>query len=109
MALLFRDICVPFNERRVILMYTLTFNSKTSAYASTKSEENLLFIRCQENYFNSVLRVRGYLYMNTIYEMLGVEWNTDFENFCIMYKPNNTSLKLAIRCVNEDGYDIDIL
>lgn len=89
-------------------MLQFTFNSKTSAYADRHSEVNLMFIRQQEVYFNDILRVRGYIYLNTIYEMLGVKWDPEWENLCLLYKPN-ASLKFGIRCANEDGFDIDII
>lgn len=86
----------------------ITFNSKASPYAMTDSEYNQMFIRQQENYFNDVLKVRGYIYLNTIYEMLGLKWNPDWNNPCLHYNPI-AKLKLVIRGSNEDGFDIDIL
>ena len=85
-----------------------TFNSKTSPYAMTEVEFNQIFIQQQENYFNDVLKVRGYVYLNTIYEMLGIKWDPDWYNPCLRYNPC-AKLKLAVRAVNEDGFDIDIV
>lgn len=84
-----------------------TFNSKTSAQSHQNREANLMFIRYQENYFNDVLRVRGYLYFNDIYEAFGLEWNPEWENLYISYKQHGL-VKLDILCANEDGFDIDI-
>lgn len=86
----------------------ITFNSKTSPCAGAKSDFNRMFIVQQEHYFNALLKIRGYLYLNTIYEALGVEWDTEWENCCLLYKPG-TRLTLAIRGVNDDGFDIEIL
>jgi hypothetical protein len=86
----------------------ITFNSKTSPYATTDKECNLLFIRCYETYCNDILKARGYIYLNTIYELFGVKWNPEWENLCMLYKPDVT-LRVAIRCVNEDGFDFDII
>lgn len=86
----------------------ITFNSKTSPYATTDAEHNHMFIRLQENYFNDVLKVRGYIYANTIYEMLGIKWDPDWYNPCLRYEPC-AKLKLVVRDVNEDGFDIDII
>ena len=86
----------------------ITFNSKTIPYAMTDSQYNQVFIRQQENYFNDVLKIRGYIYPNTIYERLGIKWNPEWNNPCLRYNPC-MKLKLAIRSVNEDGFDIDIV
>lgn len=86
----------------------ITFNSKTSPCAGTRIDYNRMFIAQQELYFNDLLKIRGYIYLNTIYEALGVKWDPDWENCCLLYKPG-TRITLAIRGVNEDGFDIDIL
>lgn len=85
----------------------ITFNSKTSPYAMTDAKYNEMFIRQRENFFNDVLKVRGYIYPNTIYEMLGIKWNPIWNNPCLLYNPC-AKLRLVIRDVNEDGFDIDI-
>lgn len=89
-------------------MTTITFNSKTSAYGETNSETNLEIIRHNERYLTELLKAHGYVYLSTIYELLGVKWNPEWENLCLLYKPN-AKVTLAIRCVNGDGFDIDIL
>lgn len=85
-----------------------TFNSKTSPYATTDVEHNQMFIRLREDYFNDILKVRGYIYLNTIYEMLGVEWDPDWYNPCLRYQPC-AKLRLSVRTANEDGMDIEII
>lgn len=88
-------------------MYKITFNSETSPYATKDEKFNHMFIRQQEMYFNEILKVRGYIYMNTIYEMLGIRWNILWDNLCLKYEPDE-ELKLSIRCINGDGFDITI-
>ena len=89
-------------------MFTITFNSKTSPYATTDVKVNRMFILQHELHFNTMLKVRGYIYLNTIYEMFGIKWNPEWENLCLRYEPN-MKLRLAIRGSNEDGFDIDII
>lgn len=89
-------------------MYTITFNSKTSPYATKDVKYNQMFILQQERFINDMLKVRGYIYLNTIYELLGIKWNIEWENFCLQYVPG-AYIRFGIRCANEDGFDIDII
>ena len=70
---------------------------------------NLLFIVTKEQYFNDLLRHRGYIYLNEICDGLGVGWNPMNENTCIKYdgicsikfwcleRPNNSYLIQIIK------------
>lgn len=89
-------------------MYTITFNSKTSPYATKDAKYNRMFVRQQEQFINDMLKVRGYIYLNTIYELLGIKWDIEWENIYLQYEPG-AYIRLGLRCVNEDGFDIDIL
>ena len=44
------------------------------------------FLDVVEQYINEIIRVRGYIYLNLIYESLGCEWNPDDRNVCIRAK-----------------------
>lgn len=35
-------------------------------------EDNLMFLRCQQDYANEVLKSKGHLYLNEVYDMLGI-------------------------------------
>lgn len=89
-------------------MYRITFNQKTSAYASKNQEANLMFLRLMENTANKLFKTRGYSYINDIYEDFGVEWNPEWENLCRIY--NGVPIKFLIVQYSDDGgiiFDID--
>ena len=65
-----------------MLLKTITFDEK--AYGWTKNREtNIAFLHITERYLNECIRHGGCVYLNQIYEKLGVEWNPDDENPCI--------------------------
>lgn len=91
-------------------MYKITFNSKTSLYAKIDEIDekfNIRFVRQQEAFVNDILKVRGYIYVNRIYELLGVKWNPKRTNKCFRYEPN-VRLNFIIQGSNGDGFDIII-
>lgn len=44
-----------------------------SAYWEKDPEYNRLYLQCQQNYANNLLRSRGHVFLNEVYDMLGVE------------------------------------
>lgn len=57
--------------------------NKTSIYSaffdefndnwSTSADDNLMFLKCAENTANQILKSRGHIFLNEIYEMIGVK------------------------------------
>lgn len=70
-----------------MVLMTIAFDEKASAWTPNR-EVNIMFLRTTEKYVNEIVMRRGYIYLNQIFEQLGVKWDPDDENPCIR---NDTS------------------
>lgn len=52
--------------------YARFFDELSSSFTKS-AEQNLLFLRCQQDYFNNMLRARGHVFLNEVYDALGLE------------------------------------
>lgn len=53
------------------------------------AEYNLMFLRATQNYANDLLRSRGYLFLNDVYDMLGIERTKAGQIVGWVYDPDN--------------------
>lgn len=53
------------------------------------NEFNIMFLTAQQNYANDKLRARGYLYLNEVYEMLGLPASKEGQVVGWVYDPEN--------------------
>ena len=67
-------------------MLKIKFDRDASSWIKNNYEANILYLRIQETYINDLFKARGYMYKNTIYEILGVKWNPKWKNRCRIYK-----------------------
>lgn len=68
--------------------YSKWFN-ETSPNYSRDSEFNLMFLRRQQDYANEMLKSRGYLFLNDVYDMLGFNRTRAGHIVGWMYEKNN--------------------
>lgn len=54
-----------------ISKYAVFFDDQSSSWSKTASY-NLVFLRAQQNYANDMLQARGHLFLNEVYDMLGL-------------------------------------
>lgn len=78
-----------------------------SPYWNKDDEWNLMYIRQQTLYMTSLLNSKGYVYLNRIYESLGVEWNPENENPCAIYSKGH-SIEFSIRQLFVGVFEVTI-
>lgn len=74
------------------MVHTLRFDSKSSIRATGDREYDEAVIMNIQRYINEVLKCMGYVYLNRIYEQLGIEWNPLWENYVYIYDRNDPRL-----------------
>lgn len=65
------------------------FFDESSPYWQKDSEYNLMFLKSQQQYANDLLRSRGRLFLNEVYEMLGIEKSKAGQIVGWVYDPKN--------------------
>lgn len=86
-------------------METIIFDVKSGNW-SPNVEYNRFYLNTQRQYIQEIFMNRGYLYLNYIYEALGVKWNPDWDNVC--YRIENGPLCMKIEEGYGDVYFIEI-
>jgi hypothetical protein len=54
-----------------VSMYARFFDEGSNMWSSTP-EYNLVFLKAQQNYFNDMLKARGHVFLNEVYDALGI-------------------------------------
>ena len=74
------------------------------------NEQNIMQMRRNMTHINDILRQRGYIYLNQIYECFETNWDTQRYNHCILY--NGKEIRFEINIFDDKpelGYLIDII
>ena len=86
-------------------METIAFDEYCASW-TPNGEYNRFYLNTQCQHFQELFMNRGYLYLNYIYESLGVKWNPDWENTC--YRIENGPLRMKVEEGLGDVYFIEI-
>ena len=79
--------------------YGFKFDEKCAGWSENR-ETNVYFLRYQQDYANELLRTRGHLFLNEVYDMLGAP-RTKLGQVCgWVYKENNP--------IGDNHVDLDI-
>lgn len=79
--------------------YGFKFDEKCTGWSKHRAD-NLYFLRFQQDYANALLRMRGHLFLNEVYDMLGAP-RTKLGQVCgWVYKENNP--------IGDNYVDLDI-
>lgn len=62
-------------------MKTIIFD-ELSPYWDREKRANLAVLDQRITHWENRIKLRGYIYLNEIYESLGADWNPDDENVC---------------------------
>ena len=71
---------------------TIIFD-ESSIFWNKEMDYNQCFLKTRCEYFKDYLKYRGYIYLNRVYEGLGMEWNPDNENIC--FRKENGPVKFT--------------
>ena len=67
---------------------------------------NRVFLKQSFRHLEDLLKFQGYLYLNRVYEHLGMNWNPDNENIC--FRKENGLVKFNYELTEENTYKITI-
>ena len=77
-------------EKYQVSIYARWFNDKSPVW-SKEPENNKFFVMRQQDYANELLKHRGYLFLNEVYDMLGIPRSKAGQVVGWIYDPADTT------------------
>lgn len=90
-----------------MLLKTIVFDKSSPNWEKSR-ECNIMFLHYTLDYINGVIKNRGYMYLNQICELLGTEWNPDWDNPCVRHE-NKEIVSFVTDAEVENSYTVRIL
>ena len=93
------------------MTHKIRFHRDTTVLADNNREYNRMLIEQKKTYINDLLlKERGYVYLNDIYEIFGLNklWNPLDENPCCI-NSDNTKITFVIDELTENDFNIIII
>ena len=87
-------------------MKTIIIFDKRSLNWDEDQDFNRIFLKQGFKHLGDLCRVRGYLYLNRVYEYFGLDWNPDNENLC--FRNKNGPIEFDYELTEENTYKITI-
>ena len=86
-------------------MHTIKFNKDVITWTND-SLANYMYLTHTIKYFEALIKVRGYVYLNTICEYLGIGWDPRNKNLCFI---NDFDVRFELVEDGECDYLINII
>ena len=87
------------------MVKTIKFDEQNYLW-SDNYEYNKAVIENKIEYIKTCFKIRGYVYLNTIYESFGVGWDPNWSNDCSLYGIND--LVISYEHLNDADFEINI-
>lgn len=88
-------------------MRSIIFDKLSSQYFDVDDLGcNSYILKNSVGWLEELFRCYGYLYLNKVYEVLGIDWNPDDENIC--YRKENGPLKITYEAEDAERYIVYI-
>ena len=80
------------------------FFDETSRYWKKSSDYNMMFLRAQQAYANEMLRIKGHMFLNEVYDLVGIDRTRDGQRIGWIYNPKDPN---ANNFIDFGLYDIN--
>ena len=90
------------------MQITIRFDKNSSKWVDENFEFYRLLVNTQHEYIKKLYKHQGYIYLNTIYELLGLRWNPYKENVCWIFERDGEPKISVVPCDSCGKIRIDI-